>query len=336
MFGFGAADFGTQVYISKGAKTSKKINKMKNEIAFMNIFNALANEALHGRYTIENIPEGCDERVVLESLLWYGSVGFFKKADQVMALPALPTSNYTLYGYPTNMTVWGRNGFTETVKLFIPHGDNARLVRTNTAGVVESKEGTGVWVRENEMCYPFINYVIDFAEKIADTYRTLDITRANIKRPYVITAEESIIESVKSFFNKRDNNEEYIISSGVFPADKINLLPFDQNPENIRDCTGLIDFYYAKFRELEAISAAPATIDKKAEITIPELNQNSGAQAAINNSIVNVLQRELDFCNEKLGTNMRVVNKVKEEKEEQEAEREAENDDIRSESNEDV
>lgn len=323
---------GLQIYIDKKGKTNKKIAKYNNIIEFNNVFNSLTNEALHGRYSIENLPESCDERVVLQSLLWYGSVTFFQKAGEVLALPGFPTSNYTLYGYPTEATVWGRNGYTETVKLFIENGDNSNLVRKTTSGTVAPIEGAGVWVRENEQAYPFINYVIEFADKIADTYRTLDITRANIKRPYMITAEESIIESVKSFFNKRDNNEEYIISSGVFPADKINIMPFDQNPENIRDCTGLIDFYYAKFRELEAISAAPATIDKKAEITIPELNQNSGAQSAINNSIVNVLQRELDFCNEKLGTNMRVVNKIKEEKEEEMEGKE----DVRSESDEDV
>lgn len=323
---------GLQIYIDKKGKTNKKIAKYKNIIEFNNVFNSLTNEALHGRYSIENLPESCDERVVLQSLLWYGSVTFFQKAGEVIALPGLPTANYTLYGYPTEATVWGRNGYTETVKLFIENGDNSNLVRKTTSGTVAPIEGAGVWVRENEQAYPFINYVIEFADKIADTYRTLDITRANIKRPYMITAEESIIESVKSFFNNRDNNEEYIISSGVFPADKINIMPFDQNPENIRDCTGLIDFYYAKFRELEAISAAPATIDKKAEITIPELNQNSGAQSAINNSIVNVLQRELDFCNEKLGTNMRVVNKIKEEKEEEMEGKE----DVRSESDEDV
>lgn len=290
--------------------TSKKLAKYKNQIEWQNVFAALENEATHGRYTIENVPDSCDPRVILQSLLWYGSCGFFKKAGEVLALPAMPTQNWTLFGYPTKMIVWGRNGYTEEIKLIIPHGENSDLVRRTTGGVIETKEGTGVWIRENELAYPFINFVIDFADKIADTYRTLDITRANIKRPYVITAEESIIESVKSFFNKRDNNEEYIISSGIFPADKINLLPFDQNPENIRDCTWLIDYYYSKFRELEGISASPATIDKKAEITIPELNQNSGAQKAIQDSVANVLERELKFVNDVLGTNMRFVSKM--------------------------
>lgn len=305
------------IYMDGKAMTSKKLNAMKNRIEFQNIFASMANEATHGRYRIENLPESCNERVVLQSLLWYGSVCFFKKAGQILALPGMPTNNFTLNGDPSHCIVYGRNGYTETIKLFIQNGENSELIRSVVGGGVENFDGTGVWCRENEMAYPFIFYVIDFAEKIADTYRTLDVTRANIKRPYVITAEESIVESVKSFFNKRDNNEEYIISSGIFPADKINLLPFDQNPENIRDCTQLIDFYYAKFREMESISSAPATIDKKAEVTIPELNQNEGAQKAIANAVSNVLQRELDFANKCLGTNMRVVSNVEEQKQEE-------------------
>lgn len=304
------------IYMDGKAITSKKLNAMKNRIEFQNIFASMANEATHGRYRVENLPESCNERVVLQSLLWYGSVCFFKKAGQILALPGMPTNNFTLNGDPSHCIVYGRNGYTETIKLFIQNGENSDLVRSVVGGGVENFDGTGVWCRENEMAYPFIFYVIDFAEKIADTYRTLDVTRANIKRPYVVTAEESIVESVKSFFNKRDNNEEYIISSGIFPADKINLLPFDQNPENIRDCTQLIDFYYAKFREMESISSAPATIDKKAEVTIPELNQNAGAQQAIASAVSNVLQRELDFANKCLGTNMKVVSNVEEQKQE--------------------
>mgnify|MGYP004527750631 FL=1 len=315
------------IYLQPKGMTSKKLNKFKNAFEFQNVFAMLCNEALHGRYGIENVPESSDERTILESLLWYGRVYFFKKDGNVLSLPGANASSFTLYRSPSQAYVWGANGYTQKIKLFIPNGENSSLVRMNSQRVTESKEGTGVMVRENELMYPFINYVIEFAEKITDTYRTLDVTRANIKRPYVVTAEESIIESVKSFFNKRDNNEEYIISSGIFPADKINILPFDQNPENIRDCTGLIDFYFSKFRELEAISSAPATIDKKAQISKDELHQNEGAQNAINASVANVLQRELDFCNEVLGTNMRVVSKMG---------KESENNGIDSERNEDT
>ena len=95
----------------------------------------------------------------------------------------------------------------------------------------------------------------------------------------------------------------------------------------------MIDFYYAKFRELEAVSSAPATIDKKAEITKDELHQNEGAQSAIDASVINVLQRELDFANKCLGTNMRVVSKMQNDKTEEKGEKD---NDTGNESNEDV
>ena len=316
----------SSIFIDGKGMTSKKMNKYKNMQEFQNVFVQLVNEALQ-RYTIENLPDTCNERVILESLLWYGSVCFFEKAGQILALPGTPSADFTLYGAPTEAVIYGRNGYNETIKLYIPYGDNSALVRKNTFGVTEPANGSGVWVRENYMVYPFIYYVMEYAEKIADTYRTLDITRANIKRPYVITAEESIVNSVKEFFNKRDNNESYIISSGVFPADKIKILPFDMNPESIRDCTGLIDFYFAKFRELEAISSSPATIDKKAEITIPELNQNAGAQDATINTVKNTLEQELKFANKCLGTNMKFVSRIKQYEEEQENKMKSEVDD---------
>ena len=297
--------FRPAIYMDKNSMTSKRLNEMKNRQKFINTFVPMALEAME-RYDIENLPPNCNKRVVKESLLWYGSVTFFEMAGTIWALPGMPSSDYTVNGNPTKVIVHGRNGFCEEMPLYIPQGDN-KFGREGASGQTYPEKGKAVFVRENYLVYPFINHVMDFAYAIADTYRTLDVTRANMKKPYIITAEESIIESVKAWFNKRDNNEEYIVSSGVFPSDKITIQGFEQTPDNVRDCTGLIDFYYSKFREAEAISAAPATIDKKAEITIPELNQNQGAQEVIRLTVQNILQEELDFANECLGTDMRFV-----------------------------
>lgn len=292
----------SNIFIDTNGSTAKKMAKYKNAMEFQNFFNIFVNQALQ-RYYIEGLPESCNQRVILQSLLWYGSVCFFKKAGEVLALPGLPTSNFTLYGDPTEAIVYGRNGYTENIKLFIQDGDNANLVRRTTEGGTAPIEGAGCWIRENKLAYPFINIVIEYADKCADTMRTLDTTRDNIKRPYIVTAEESVVNSVKAFFNKRDNNEEYIISSGIFPADKIQLLPFDTNPENLRDCTMLIEWYQNQFWSLCGIKA-PNTVDKKAEITIPELNSGESIQDINDGITLNTLQEGLDFVNEKLGTNM--------------------------------
>lgn len=303
----------SSIYIDSKSKTSKKMAQYKNEVEFMNVYANLVNEALD-RYKFNGLPDTVNERVVLEALLWYGSVGFFMKNGQVLALPGMPTSSFTLYGDPTAMNVFGRNGYTEEIPLYIPNGEDSVTVRRSTDGVA-SKDGTGVWVRENKLAFPFINYCIEYADKIADTLRTLDTTRMNIKRPYVVVAEESIINSVKSFFNKRDSNEEYIISSGVFPADKIKLLPFDSNPENLRDCTMLIEWYYNQFRQLEGMRA-PSTVDKKAQVSVPELNRDESITASKDDNVVDYLQKQLDFVNEKLGTNITVESNLNKEDEE--------------------
>lgn len=304
----------SSIWIDGQSMTSKKIAKYKNQIEFMNVYASLVNEAL-GRYKFKNLPDTVNERVLVESLLWYGSVGFFTKDGNVLALPGLPTASYTLYGDPTEMIVHGRNGYVETIKLFIPNGDDSSLVRQSTNGTAP-KDGTGVWVRENKMAFPFVNYCIEYADKIADTLRTLDVTRANIKRPSVVICEESVINSVKAYFNKRDNNEEYVVSSGVFPADKVKFEnPFETNPENLRDCTMLIEWYYNQFRQLEGMKA-PSTVDKKAQVSVPELNRDENISDNKQETVTDYLQKQLDFVNEKLGCNITVERNMDTEDEE--------------------
>ena len=303
----------SSIWIDGQGMTAKKMAKFKNQAEFMNVYADLVNEAL-SRYSFEGLPDTVNERVVLESLLWYGSVCFFMKEDQVLALPGLPTAAFTLYGDATEANIHGRNGFVDTIKLYVPNGDDSKLVRQSTNGTAPL-DGTGVWVRENRMVFPFINYCIEFAEKIADTYRTIDTIRLNMKRPYFIVAEESILNSVKAYFNKRDNNEEYIVSSGVFPADKINLMPFEKNPEDVRASTGLVEWYYAQFRKLEGYSSN-TNVDKKAQISIAELNRDSDVTDSKDNSVVEYLQEQLDFVNEKLGTNITVKSNIEREENE--------------------
>lgn len=300
----------SSIWIDNKSMTSKRLAAYKNQTEFLNVYAMLVNEALD-RYKFKNLPDTVNERVLIESLLWYGAVGFFVKSGNILALPGMPTASFTLYGDPTQMIVYGRNGYTETIKLYIPNGDDSTLVRSSINGTAP-EEGTGVWVRENKMVFPFINYCIEYADKIADTLRTLDTTRMNIKRPYVVVAEESIMNSVKSFFNKRDSNEEYIVSSGVFPADKINLLPFDTNPENLRDCTMLVEWYLNQFRQLEGMKA-PSTVDKKAQVSVPELNRDEDVSDSKTESVTEYIQKQLDFVNEKLGCNITVESNFDEE-----------------------
>lgn len=284
--------------------TQKKLAKFKNNTVFQNIFARLAKKAL-ARYRFEGLPETVNDRVLRQALLFHASVCFFEKEGNLLALPAMPDSNLTLYGDFKACWVYGRNGYNAKIPLIVHGGADSALVNKGYAGM-KTGAGKGIWVRENELVYPFVNYCIWYADMIADTFRTLDVTRKNIKRPYIISAEEQIIPSVKRFFENKDNNEEYIISSGVFPADKISVLPFDTNPENIKSATDLIEWYMNDFDSMCGKNSN-GNPDKKERLLVDEVNSNNETTQTNVQDILDFMQWQLDDVNKEFGVNIKVV-----------------------------
>lgn len=292
------------------SKTMKRIAQFKNQVEFMNALARLTKRAL-ARYSFEGLPVTVNERVLKMSLLFHGSVCFFEKENNILALPALPNSNLNLYGEWKSCFVYGRNGFNAQIPLYIPGADESKTVNAGYINLNMKYKPTGVFVRENEFMYPFMNYCIAYAEKIADCMRTIDVTRKNIKKPFIITAEEQLVPTVKKFFENRDNNEEYIVSSGVFPADRISLLPIETNADSIKAATDLIEWYYNDFDNLCNWNSN-ANPDKKERLLVDEVNSNNDSMMEVRENFVEYLQEQLDNVNKYLGTNIKI--KIKEDK----------------------
>lgn len=291
------------IYIKDGDITRKKLAKYKNIRSFQNVFARLVNDALQ-RYSFKNLPETISERVLKEALLWRASAIFFEKNDNLLCLPGGATENFNVYGDTKYGYVWGRNGFNEKIELYIPGSDESSFL-SDTMNGKGSKNYKGVFVRENRILFPFMEYCIEYAEAISDSMRTLDIVRANLKQPFIIVAEESTIGTVKKFMDSRANNEEYIVSSGVFPVDKIKLLPIDTNSTSLKDTTDLIEWYYNKFSELCGVNSN-ANPDKKAEITSLEINANNEITDVQSDKVIDCLEEHIDIVNKIFGTNIKV------------------------------
>lgn len=288
----------------KDSLSQRKLAKIKNDICFTNTFSRLVLDGLQ-RYDIKGLPETCNKRVVKESFLWHGSCVFFEKSGNLIALPGAQTEDFNIYGDAKYAFVWGRQGFNEKISLYIPGGDISDFVR-KTLYKVAGKGYQGVFVRENYICFPFINHCIDYASAISDTMRTLDVVRANIKNPFIMVAEQSVINSVKRFFQQRNENLEYIVDSGVFPVDKVKLLPIDTNATALKDATDLIEWYYNMFYELCGINTN-ANPDKKAELTSFEINANNDIVKVQADKTMECLQEHFDIVNKVYGTNIQVV-----------------------------
>ena len=285
-----------------GAPISKKLSnsKIKNVVEFQNQFANLLHIAKH-RYKIKDgtCPDTINERVLMDSLLWYGSVTFFNKEGSIIALPSRPTNDFNLYGEPGYAWVWGRNGFNQKIKLTIPQ--TGPVLDKGMFGTIG--EGEGVFVRENEIMYPFINHIYVCAEKLADTMRTLDTQRFHCKKPYVVTASESVIPTVKEYFNKVKDNDEYIVSSGIFDANQVAISPLPPQAEEIKEQMAAYDWYMSKFLELCGIKSNQAS-SKKENLIVDEVNANNEITLFGVEATVKYLNKQMETVNKLFGTNI--------------------------------
>lgn len=291
-----------------GNATRKKIAQIKNRDVFINQFMLKVQDALDMRYHFEGLTDTMSERVMLQSLLWYGCVCVFEKDGALMTLPCTADgSGYNIYGDLASVWVFARNGkLNEQVRCYV-HGSDESAFLDETSGTQPNGKYKGVCIWENSTRYPFINQVIFYANAIADSMRTLDVCRKNIKNPYIITAEQSIIPTIKSYFDHRDNNEEFIVSSGIFPADRVNILPLAENSDSLSAITSLIEWYEAKFRELCGVNNN-SQMDKKGENLIQaEVSVNDEYTQMSVDKIIPYIQLGLDDVNKLFGTNIRVV-----------------------------
>lgn len=297
------------INISLGGKnsTSRKLAKYKNYTEFQNVFARLVKKAL-ARYEFEDLPDTVNERVLKLSFLYHGSACFFEEAGNVIALPATPNANLNIYGDFKSCFVYGRNGYNKEIPLYVHGGADSQLINKGFGNRITAKP-KGVWVRENELVYPFLNYCINYADKIADSMRTLDVSRHNIKRPYIIPAEEQVVPTVKKFFDERNDNVDFVVSTGIFPADKVNVLQIPAGAENLKACTDLIEWYMNDFDNLCGKNSN-ANPDKKERLLVDEVNANNESTEANIDSLITYVQSQLDDVNDYFGTSIRIVNSI--------------------------
>ena len=281
----------------------RELEKLKNNIEFMNWFNLLQQYAVN-RYEFEGLPDTINERVLKQALLWYGSCAFFDKDDALFCLPARATQDFNVYGDPCFAWVYGRNGYNEQISLYIKGQDDTKFITKGVSGQTHTK-GKGVFVRENYMLYPFISYVYSYAMKLSDTARTIDTERFHLKRPYLVTAKEEILPTVKKYFEKVDENENFIVSTGIFDANDVNALPISLPTGALKDTEELQDWYLNQFLTLCGLNNNQDA-NKKERLIVDEVNANNESIDTNIKPMIEYLQEELDEVNKIYSTNITV------------------------------
>ena len=242
--------------------SKKKVALYENNIEFQNMFYNLLNILMYS-FSIEGLPESCNERFFKLTLIFNGYAALIKDPDLgYLSLGVRPTANSSqlnIYGEFPDVMAFGWNGFNKQYTNYMYGTDNT--------------DAEAVICRDNDMMYPMINTVWMYAKRLTDTMRTLDVTARKLKTPYFITCDEAQKSSVKKILEDVDFNQDSIIANRSTMPNEFNVLQTGVQPESVRVLWEHYSNLESEIRTFLGISSA-ANLDKKERLVVDEAQAN--------------------------------------------------------------
>lgn len=242
--------------------SKKKVALYENDIEFQNMFYNLLNILMYS-FSIEGLPDSCNERFFKLNLIFNGYAALIKDPDlgylSLGVRPTVNSSQLNIYGEFPDVMAFGWNGFNKQYTNYMYGTDN-----TNAEAVI---------CRDNDMMYPMINIIWIYAKRLTDTMRTLDVTARKLKTPYFITCDEAQKSSIKKILDDVDFNQDSIIANRSTMPNEFNVLQTGVQPESVRVLWEHYSNLESEIRTFLGINSA-ANLDKKERLVVDEAEAN--------------------------------------------------------------
>lgn len=242
--------------------SKKKVALYENDIEFQNMFYNLLNILMYS-FSIEGLPDSCNERFFKLNLIFNGYAALIKDPDlgylSLGVRPTVNSSQLNIYGEFPDVMAFGWNGFNKQYKNYMYGTDNS--------------DAEAVICRDNDMMYPMINIIWMYAKRLTDTMRTLDITARKLKTPYFITCDEAQKSSIKKILEDVDFNQDSIIANRSTMPNEFNVLQTGVQPESVRVLWEHYSNLESEIRTFLGINSA-ANLDKKERLVVDEAEAN--------------------------------------------------------------
>ena len=232
-------------------------------------------------FEFKNLPLFIDTAYMNKQLLRNGGVAFFK--DEVMGLLALPYVNIgklDVYGRPTEIKVVARNGYNRTLK-----------------------QDEFVIMYDNNGRYPLWLDILQYAERMAQATRTVDININQQKTPRFWKTKQEKEKSVKDLINNVDGFENVVITYNDIDLDDTTVVlepaPYVADKIDLEK-----DKIYNEF--LRLIGIANLSYQKKERNISDEIQAMQGGTVASRYSRFEPRKKAIEMINEKFGTNIEV------------------------------
>lgn len=205
-----------------------KENISYNYDTFMNMYRRMAKIIL-SMFTYENLPDSMDQRFLEQSLFEDGQASVLYDTDKKLVINTRCADNgeINIYNLPTRINCFSVNFRTD------------RIVYN---GIIEeslNKETQAVLMLNDEERLPSWVYVFEYAERLADAQKTIDINVRAQRTPILILGSKKQKQSLENMYAQYDGykpvimgDEDYLSQDSIkavntgapYVADKIQNL----------------------------------------------------------------------------------------------------------------
>lgn len=222
-----------------------------------------------------NLPDTVDPLYVERELFFNGRVIFFVADGSLVALSGFSSSKPNLYGIPLVRTVNAKNGFT------------AQLTNENS-----------VIMYNNTLKRPTSPLAIDYAIRLANLDRIIELNANAQKTPYIIKATKETELSIRNAYAAIDNNEEFIAVTEDFQPDALEVLNTGANFTGLQLRTlqqAIMDEY------LLQIGIASANTQKAERLITSEVAASNGGLMIYQEAFMAPRRNAAKFINDRFG-----------------------------------
>ena len=251
-----------------------------NNRTYMQYFNRLKDIAISS-FKYKNLPDTIDERFLELTLFNQGSIAIFM--DDVMGMLALPFSNNStldVYNNPKEYRAYANNGYNR-----------------------ELTENDSVICWNNKLRTNSVLDVEQYAYRLYQLERTLDVNVNAQKTPLMIRCDENQRLVLKNLYMKYDGNQPFIFGDKDLDMRGITVLP--TNAPYLVDA--LQNAKAVCWNEaLTYLGIANVASEKRERMISDEVKRGMGGVMAARHSRLQARQAAWDKVNAMFGTNVQV------------------------------
>lgn len=235
-------------------------------------------------FEFKNLPKFIDTAYMNKQLLRNGGIAFFKDeniSDGPLCLPYTNVGKLDVYGRPQKIQVISRNGYTRVLN-----------------------QDEFVLMYDNNGRYPIWLDILQYAERMAQATRTVDINIAQQKTPRFWKTKSEKVKSIQDLVNNVDGMENTVIAYDDLDLDDTTLVlapaPYVADKVDLAK-----DKIYNEF--LRLIGIANLSYQKKERNISDEIQAMQGGTIASRYSRFEPRKKAIEEINAKWGTNIEVA-----------------------------